>query len=286
MHTPGRKNGFTLLELAIVVLVGGLIMGAAFSWLDAKTQREAYQVTVERQKKIAIAISNYIHMYGKFPCAAPFDNSVAPEALGEKFDACSGGGAGAQRVGIVPFRSLGLTREDAIDGYGRPFTYAVSQAASEPPNDLPVYHYCRRSAWIDGGNNVNRMKAQVCCREADWSHTLEITDGAGIRIAETQNGIPASDFKPDNDVSSDPATDNINYFAYVIVSHGKNGLGAPVFFGNRRSTTDIGGDELANASGGSQFRDAPFSTAFDDIVLWRTQTQAIAETGNDSCGSP
>lgn len=109
----------------------------------------------------------------------PFGAERGSTASGKAYGVCSG----ANAEGIVPFRTLGLSRQDATDAWGNFFTYHVSPVFTldaklvngatntvAVPNALTraemdkTFWECRRANWYGGGGaHQNNAKARFCC---------------------------------------------------------------------------------------------------------------------------
>lgn len=135
-------SGFSLLEMAVVIMIVGVLTSALLAALQTRLQRERIKTT--RDKIIAIdeALRQFASINFRLPC--PSSRSVAQEtnAFGVESTGCDGGphtdasiardpgGPPANRVaiGAVPVKALGLTDEYAFDSWGRRILYAVTEA--------------------------------------------------------------------------------------------------------------------------------------------------------------
>lgn len=295
---PVSCRGFTLLEMAFVVLVAGLFAGWALPQMDTAQDQRAWQTTVERQKRIALALSDYASRRYFLPCPADPTASPAGTARGS----CT---TDALRDGVLPFRTLGLSQMDVTDGYGNPFTYAISSAIRESVvSAANVESKCRQlfpllPTWIYLENlfnyiNANSMKARLCCQRVQDGNAIQVRkSAAGGSVTTTQgaggaSGIFALPILPALLPSS---ASNLNYFAYAVISHGRKGRGAYAWGrAARLDSSAAGPDEQENADQDAIYvARAPDTTpgsSFDNIVLWRTQEQMMAETGQTTCNKP
>jgi hypothetical protein len=124
-----------------------------------------------------------------------------------------------------------------------------------------------------------------------------------IARTEGDEGGQASEYitdavsPPDLNVLTD--TRRPIYTAYVLVSHGQNGLGAPLQGGG--SIAGAAAPEDENADGDQTFyitdrltpaqptgtgSQALFRNQIDDIVYWQTQAQVLGRLGDMSCTKP
>lgn len=301
--TPSSQKGFTLVEMAIVVLIIGLIVGSVFSFMSVKQQQQKYDLTKQRQHKIAQALTNYVQLYGVLPC--PAERNLDPDDFGgPRTGGCTNA---TQLQGAVPYRVLGLNLQDIVDSYDRPFTYVVSETAANPKDD-EVYRNCRTATWIIDDKNINKNKAIFCCQRS-LGNKLKIyrKDGTNANsdlVSYDQDHRPPGstqanpgDFT-DVDTVATGTADYLGYVAYALISHGNNGEGSYTLPNdtdqtNNRKTIKAGTSnvERENADDDMVFVDQPInmgagSNYFDDIVLWRTQESLMIELGNDSCARP
>jgi hypothetical protein len=140
------------------------------------------------------------------------------------------------RSGVVPWATLGISREDAIDPYGNYYRYTVSNVAH---------------------NICSTVTSDITGATATTTYTgglIDPTDLAFVQLSGDTRNVP-----------------------FVIISHGKNGLGAKSGTGTSRdsATSSL---EVANASASpATVYAGPYSTVaasyFDDQVMAPTTAQ-------------
>jgi prepilin-type N-terminal cleavage/methylation domain-containing protein len=322
--------GFTLVELAVVMIIVGALAFAVFAFLKPLVENFRYMETAKKMEKISRLVNRYAVENYRLPCPAVPDRGSANPPYGFQ----SGGGADGAEIpdicptteGIIPFRTLGVPEALAVDGYGNYFTYAISPAFSQNTFDeLPadVHPACRVADWFydegknDGARlmrNINPRKARFCCPATPAQGTdLNIRDeNDSFVLGLTRAPGPDGYQDPDRLMQPvDPATGNLitavggDYYlapqvppanaratapAYIVISHGKNGLGAFEPATNARNTLPTTAQELENADGDNTYfdtktRSTNVVTRFDDLILWRTQDAMFAEEG-ESCSVP
>jgi prepilin-type N-terminal cleavage/methylation domain-containing protein len=227
------ESGFTLIELAIVMAVVGIILGGAVQLLGGQLDHQRSKITRERLQIAYDALVAFYATNTYLPCPAdgslergdPDFGRAQPEGSG----ACTGG-AVAPNERVLPWRTLGLQDEQSYDGWYRRLSYHVSDP--------------------------------LTTAGATGPGTLALRDGAA--------GTPGS-----SELSANAA--------FVILSHGENGLGGWLESGRRMSTTGIPTDEAENADGAEPFVDRPISKvagdAFDDVTLWREKAALAKSAG-------
>ncbi len=102
-------KGFTLIELAVVLVIIGLIMSAGAELLPMLVKQSRFKENQIIVRSTRDAILGYLLATGRLPCAAAANNGVA---TANNFR------------GYVPWSTLGISGRDA---YGNVMFYAVHQ---------------------------------------------------------------------------------------------------------------------------------------------------------------
>ncbi len=240
MHRLNPQHGFTLIELAIVLVIIGVLAGSFISTLGARIDNTRRAETLDQLEIIKQAMFGYAYSaQGYLPCpdcrnpmgcpgGLPNDGIEDRIAGGPDQGTCSVG----NRVGNVPWITLGLGREDVWANR---------------------YRY-----WVDGVFARNGSGA------APNDETFDFADVAtGNVLNRTDDGT---------------ATQLIaSRVVAVLLSQGKNGYGAISSSNVPRPPIPAANiDEQENADNDNIFVSRPPSAAdagtdggeFDDIVMW------------------
>ncbi len=256
----GLALGFTLIEMAIVLVVVGLLLSGGLLAVGPVINSSKGAQTIEKLDRLEQALTLYVIRYGCLPCpangalgtvvgvaagnAATYTGQCLTDASAYATCAITNGDA------VVPWGTLGLQQADAVDGWGNLITYVVDGARAL--NNTSMVR-TPPSGYTDGALEV---------RDATPGATVQITLVA----------------------------------AYVLVSHGSDGRGARIPTGQLKAAPDAGNTvQINNAAGLCTaatpcHQDTPYDIAgadhFDDIVRWRTAPLIIQSCGANACGNP
>lgn len=121
---PHRNNGFSLVELAIVLVIVALLASGLLVGIAAQ-RNAAENIDAQRQlENIREALLGYAMANGRLPCPAKAD---LPNTDDEAGKALSPPCDGLLQHGVLPWKTLGLPETDP---WGRRFTYFVSSSDS------------------------------------------------------------------------------------------------------------------------------------------------------------
>ena len=116
-----NASGFTLVELAVVLVIIGLIVGGLIRPLASQMEQARRADAEQALTQIHEALLGYAIAGQRLPC---------PDTNGDgRADTCSGN-AGAVHVGELPWADLGAPKEDP---WGNPWGYAVNGAFTSAP---------------------------------------------------------------------------------------------------------------------------------------------------------
>jgi prepilin-type N-terminal cleavage/methylation domain-containing protein len=229
-----QYDGFTLTELAMVLVIVALLIGGMITPLSTQRDIQSANDAQKQLSEIKEALLGFAVINGRLPCPATA-GTTGIESL------VSAGVCTTPYAGFVPAITLGIAPTNAqgyvIDSWGNPIRYALSNATVNTITNVFSTAGRLKAAWaIDPSKMAPDLL--VC------NTSLGITgSGGGTNCAS--------------------GTSLINDAVAIITSTGKNGGVAPT-----------GADELANQNNDRTFISHAQSPSgapqgeFDDIVAW------------------
>jgi prepilin-type N-terminal cleavage/methylation domain-containing protein len=257
IHLPRLQSGFTLAELAIVLVIVGFLLGGTMAMISSQTDQRKWNDTQSRLEAARDAILGYAIANGRIPCPAVYKDatSVGTEVR-QASGVCGtagntneyyGGVIAPNTYGLLPAVTIGYQPVDsqgfALDAWGNRIRYAISRVTT------PV----TTSANFTNKNNLQANGVSVLPND------LVVCASA----AGTSAGPPGSC----GGTATNWVTSQTTVLA-ILYSPGKNG----------RAPITLGADEAANENRAGtnnavfvSHAPAPAGATggeFDDQVLW------------------
>lgn len=227
----GRQRGFTLVELAVVLVIIALLSGGLMMTLTAQMDSVAISETRHRLNDARDALLGYAAAYGRLPCPA------APGATGVERPA-GGGPCDNSWDGLLPAITLGLNPTDengyALDGWGNPIRYAVTRYA----------------------NNTHCASPNLCFATSNGIKAIwngDSTPAPDLKVCNTATGIVGASCAAGATLTDDAVA--------IILSRGRNGGLAP-------SSADELANDGSDRVFVSHLPTAAGANEFDDLVIW------------------
>jgi prepilin-type N-terminal cleavage/methylation domain-containing protein len=238
-------RGFTLVEVAVVVAIVGLLMMGAIYTLSAQYEQRRYEETRARLVHARDLLLSFAIVNGRLPCPARSDSAGAEvrnaggecRNAGGVEDHYGGTLAGGVTGGLLPATAIGYVQVDAqgfaLDAWGNRIRYAVAKTLTGCAGSSTLPHFVR----------ADRLKGNgITCQPNDL---IVCKSAAGITA--TACGGTA------NQVMSQ------NLVVAIVFSTGKTG-----------TTGSLGADEDANLNGDPVFVFHTPAPTFDDQYTWVT----------------
>lgn len=265
-----RRQGFTLVEIAVVIVIAALIL-ALFAGLGTSLlAQQRRQATVNRLAAIDAALVQYVMQQRRLPC--PADGSLQQGLEVGVPGACTGN----QVNGVVPWITLGLSAADIVDGWDRRITYRVDpQLTVAGGMDMSKCDPAGTGGPLGGPCNAACTSANL----ANCTPPTTFLASKGLRV-RSAGSVDLNSAGPPNTLA-----------AFVLVSHGESGGGGFLATGTIGSSTSTDGTEeqknyatVAYVAGTSyyvddQLSDVAGTTHYDDVVLRPTILSVVNRAG-------
>lgn len=253
IRLPRLQPGFTLAEMAIVLLILSFLLGGTMAMISSQTEQRNWNDTQSRLEAARDAILGYAIANGRFPCPAN-SNSAGAEvqaagvcgAAGNTYDYYGGVVAGVT-YGLLPAVTIGYQPVDsqgfALDAWGNRIRYAVPRLTTPVTTSA---NFTNAANLKTSGISVLPNDLVVCASAAGIAAGPPGSCGAVPANWVTKQGVVVA----------------------ILYSPGKNG----------RAPSALGADEAANENRAAT-NDAVFVShtpaptgavggEFDDQVLW------------------
>jgi len=236
-------HGFTLVEMAIVMLIVALLLGGLVPTLSSQIDQRHVSETRKQLDEIQQALIGFAIINGRLPCpASSTSNGVESFASG---GAPANGNCSNFYDGFVPAATLGLPAgsNGLTDAWGNHIHYAVTTWNSTNPPVINVFTAAGGMSAV-GIANLN---------PGSLSYLLVCSTAAGITVSPPTCGGTGTS------LTSSPGV------PVVVFSTGKNG-----------GQAGVSADETANLNGTRVFISHDFvQNGFDDIVVWISSNTLI-----------
>ena len=228
MHSP---NGFTLVEMAIVLAIIALILGTGLTLLSAQQDQRRIEETRARLDEAREALIGFAIANGRLPCPATATSNGAESPA----TAATGTACDNPRNGFLPAATLGLSNVDA-NGY-------LQDAWRLQQNRI---RYAVTEANIRAATTTDGIKTTTMTL---FTPDLRVCDSASV-ITGTTCGT---------------ATTLTNEAVAVIYSLGAN---APAGGTGTDEAANLNGDPVFVSHSIAYAKDAPANGEFDDQLTW------------------
>lgn len=276
-----KQQGFSLIELAIVTVILGLMMTMLIPVASSQLEQQRRRETISKMTVIDQAITAFVMANRRLPC--PADGTVPAGTLNAGVEVRDpNGDCGTQTNGVLPWISLGLSEADATDGYFARFTYRVppdGNGGLTRNNSLDASN-CdpaggAAATITSGAKSCNLLcdRTSAANRATTCTSPTNILSGRGLRVIdEGGNSI------------NDPAAAISTGAAYVLISPMSEGGGGFTSTGIISAPSVAAGTNEAFNANGQAVRVPP--AAYFHSLLISTGAGAGANHYDDTLSHP
>ena len=252
-----KNAGFTLIELAMVIFIVGLLLGGLLAPLSSRLDQENRAKTRDYLKDVKESILGYAIINGRLPCPdcpdsnSPCTTGTPNDGIQDRVSGVVGGESGMiceTYVGNIPWVDLQVNEFDSWD---RHLTYRVTAEFADDISGTPGSGYC--------DTPTIGISFELCAQ-------------GDIDIYDTYM-VPGSYPMPPTVAENVPA---------IIISHGKDGYDSSqtnveVENYDRQPVNPATGANILGSYTASDYSsnifimkdyDSEGSDAFDDLVDW------------------
>jgi prepilin-type N-terminal cleavage/methylation domain-containing protein len=256
MMKKPHPQGFSLLELSVVLLIMGFVASALLSMGISQSTSSRYEYTENNMKEIERALGAFLLANSRLPC--PMPGSLAPDAADYGFEdtsaSCADTYIAAENIyaGAVPFAALGLPDSYMLDAWDHRILYVVDD------------RFTTTAAFLAAMPNAPPLgRITIMVSGDDVSGQRRTSQAAVVLVSHGANGYgawPKTQIAPDVDrINPDPSTISISA-AEIENAEIQHTAGAPLSF------DDIFSQETRNSR-------------FDDVVRYMDRWQLIKTSG-------
>lgn len=183
-----RSDGFTLVELAVVLVIVALLAGGLLVPLSTQFDAGSRSDTQRQLNEARESLYGFAIVHGYLPCPAALGNTTGTEDR-------AGSGLCTREAGLLPWATLGLPRHDA---YGRHFRYSVSKKFSHSQNlfNLTDTGTIRVKTRNNSGTEIDATNGDIVAvilshgKNGSWGYSdgAQIADVSATNVDEDING--------------------------------------------------------------------------------------------------
>jgi prepilin-type N-terminal cleavage/methylation domain-containing protein len=284
LHSMRRSNGFTLVEIVVVLLIFGIVLAMAAAITRGVVASQKRSLTATRIAAVDAALVQFVMQQRRLPCPADGTKPSADNNAGIEIG--PSGTCNSMATGVVPWRALGLSETEASDGWDHRLTYRVDPAlTADSGMDMSGCDVAGTESPVSGPTGCTAgctfPNLAACTPPAKFLSGPAAAKGLPVRnLTGTVLMNPAVWVAPPNTIPNTGA-------AYVVISAGESGGGSYGNSGVLVAFADDGTEEQKNyanlpyVAGATYYVDDTTSAVphFDDFVSHPSIMSVVSKAG-------
>ncbi|HEY9017392.1 prepilin-type N-terminal cleavage/methylation domain-containing protein [Thiomicrospira sp.] len=270
-----QQKGFSLLEMALALLLVGILIQASISMLSQNQQRQTYKATEQTLQDIKQILLSYIQINQYLPC---------PDTDGDGLENRESAGDCSAHQGAFPYLEFGGVGQQ--DEFGNPFFYATNTNSTSTTSANNLRLACRSaSVFANAGAITNEfyqcpddltmhcLSSQCNSHCATGCNLVERSRATTPYFNQITNPLgTSSSFLGSLRVCYDQTSEcdgdtgfsllAANLIPLTVISFGQNGAQT------WQNCSQASNREQENCDGDRYFQQQPISQDFDDQLTW------------------
>lgn len=229
-----RARGFSLVEMALVLLIVGLLAAVFLPATNTFLENNRRKETRAKLEALEQAMVRFVMVNRRLPCPADGIQGTANPTSGveQRNGAVTPATCTAMATGVVPWRSLGVPADAAMDAWGNLITYRVWARTSGG-----VGSAINTSLAMDEGMDFSKCDPAKLTPPSPAEYRCTGANAQPLGALLAGGGMQARGFRVCRDAcpattTPTPGTFEVarridgNGAAYFLISHGANKFGA------------------------------------------------------------
>ena len=193
MQLARAPRGFSLVELAVVLVIIGFLMVSGILAFNAQVDTRNYEETTRRLNAAAEHVLAFAIANRRLPCPA------APSSTG--VESITGAVCNNGLNGFLPAQTIGFPYYDsdryALDAYGNRIRYAVASAITGCTGSSTTPHFSSAANLKANGMSCRPNDLDVCTSSACAARVIAQQTAVFVLISTGKNGAFTSQYVAD-----------------------------------------------------------------------------------------
>ncbi len=204
-----EAQGFTLVEMTVVLVIVGLLLGGLLVPISAQIDLRNYSDERKSMEDINAALLGFAMSNGYLPCPAVSAFNGAEDRTGTT---CTGG----KRIGYLPWATLGLHK---LDNWGHLYRYSVTPAYTSSATKITLSPLTTADITISTRDSSGNLAALTTA--GNLSPAVVISMGKNGALAYNEDGtlIANSSSTNTDEVTNGSQSQNTNFVSRTFTTN-------------------------------------------------------------------